>query len=147
MTAETFHERLLRLGNAKDYAGVIETLRTPFPAERGDGVCQGSEADTAQGNPATDALIPPGFVVAPREAAAWLIEFVDESGCLAFTEEDADEIIADALPGATKEPLYRLLAALPPPGGGKGSSSTYPAARIASDHAATAPQSQSEGEG
>lgn len=38
MTGETFHERLLRLGKAKDYAGVIATLRTPFPtsAEPGD---------------------------------------------------------------------------------------------------------------
>jgi hypothetical protein len=53
---ETFHERLRRLGRAKDYAGVIATLRTPFPTESGAGVCQGSEADTAQGNLSPDAI-------------------------------------------------------------------------------------------
>jgi hypothetical protein len=47
------------------------------------------------------------------EPAAWLITFSDESGCLAFAEEDADEIIADALPGASKEPLYRRATNVP----------------------------------
>lgn len=40
---ETFHERLQRLGKAKDYAGVIATLRTPFPAE--------NDADPKDGTP------------------------------------------------------------------------------------------------
>lgn len=46
------------------------------------------------------------------EPAAWVVWFADESGCLVFTEADADEVIADAMSGATKEPLY-----LSPPSG------------------------------
>ena len=40
------------------------------------------------------------------EPAAWRVDFQDESACLVFTRDDADEVIADALPGATASPLY-----------------------------------------
>ena len=53
-----------------------------------------------------------GFI--PEEEtdpAGWIITYVDGSGAFAFTEEEADEAIADAesagaRPGATKQPVY-----------------------------------------
>ncbi len=49
---------------------------------------------------------------APVEAipTAWLISYADQSTDLCFTEEEADELVADAKPGATKTPLAALSA-------------------------------------
>ena len=135
------------------------------PAESGAGVCQGSEADTAQGNLPPDTHIPPGFVVAPREAS-WL----GAEGHVRPVNEVIHEMFASAREryrpteamrrlGLSRATFYRWIgqgvpsfteptkAALPPPGGGKGAYSTDIAAAGPSACAAAAPHQKSEGEG
>lgn len=47
---------------------------------------------------------------APR---AWIIWCADGSGALAFTEDEADDLIAEFCPGGTKTPLFERLPAPP----------------------------------
>lgn len=64
-----------------------------------DAVRSGSSRDLAQSSGAH-------AMGEGRHADAWVITYADGSGDLVFTEEEADDLIAEARPGATKRPLF-----------------------------------------
>lgn len=55
---------------------------------------------------------------ASDEPKAWILWCADGSGALAFTEDEADDLIAELRPGATKTPLFERIPTPPAAGGG-----------------------------
>lgn len=69
------------------------------------------------------ALAPPSSLdgIGAGGPAGWVITYADGSGAFAFTREEADEALADALPGAVKRPVwFAALTAAPLPVGKQG---------------------------